>query len=143
VKRGKLPRGAIDQLLDYFGMMKQRFPEKPVELIVVANEIPSERRLTCESRNIECRGISEKTFETLALEIAYAFASEATQPWEASSAIPSARGDTDVQRVSEGTSNWSYGKAADSAVDSGDFLSHDAAKTFFKNILRGPEGCLK
>jgi len=23
VKRGKLPRGAVDQLLDYFGMMKQ------------------------------------------------------------------------------------------------------------------------
>jgi Endonuclease NucS len=32
VKHGKLPRGAIDQLLDYFGMMKQRFPNRPVEL---------------------------------------------------------------------------------------------------------------
>jgi RecB family endonuclease NucS len=37
VKHGKLPRGAIDQLLDYFGMMKQRFPNRPVELMVVAN----------------------------------------------------------------------------------------------------------
>lgn len=45
VKRGKLPRGAIDQLLDYFGMMKQKFPNRPVELMVVANSIPSERRL--------------------------------------------------------------------------------------------------
>jgi RecB family endonuclease NucS len=31
VKRGKLPREAIGQLLDYFGMMKQRFPDKPVD----------------------------------------------------------------------------------------------------------------
>ena len=43
VKRGRLPRGAIDQLLDYFGMMKQRFPDKAIELMVVANVIPSER----------------------------------------------------------------------------------------------------
>ena len=90
--RGKLPRGAIDQLLDYFGMMKQRFPAKPVELMVVANEIPSERRLTCESRDIECREISEKTFRNVALEVAYAFVSEAKnqprQPSE-SSAMPS------------------------------------------------------
>jgi RecB family endonuclease NucS len=60
VKRGKLPRGAIDQLLDYFGMMKQRFPDKPIELMVVANVIPAERRLTCESRDIECREISNR-----------------------------------------------------------------------------------
>ncbi len=37
VKRGNSPRGAIDQLLDYFGMMKLKFPEKPVEMMVVAN----------------------------------------------------------------------------------------------------------
>jgi RecB family endonuclease NucS len=45
VKRGKLPRGAIDQLHDYWGMMKQRFPDKPVELMVVANSILPERQL--------------------------------------------------------------------------------------------------
>lgn len=38
VKLGKLPRGAIDQLLDCFGMMKQRHPDKPVELMVVATK---------------------------------------------------------------------------------------------------------
>jgi RecB family endonuclease NucS len=43
VKHGKLPRGAIDQLLDYFGMMKQRFPDKAVELMVVANPGPAEQ----------------------------------------------------------------------------------------------------
>ena len=57
VKRGKLPRGAIDQLLDYFGMMKRKFPQKAVELMVVANVIPPERQLACESRDIECRAI--------------------------------------------------------------------------------------
>jgi RecB family endonuclease NucS len=57
VKRGKLPRGAIDRLLDYFGMIKLKFPEKPVEMMVVANVIPPERQLTCESREIECRSI--------------------------------------------------------------------------------------
>jgi hypothetical protein len=139
VKRGKLPRGAIDQLLDYFGMMKQRFPEKPVELMVVANEIPSERRLTCESRDIECREISEKTFRNVAVEVAYAFGSEANPPQQASdsSAIPSARRDTGVQGVSEGTSSWSFRKMADSTSDVSDFLSRcdDAGKTFFTALF--------
>ena len=76
VKHGKLPRGAIDQLLDYFGMMKQRFPDKAVELMVVANVIPAERRLTCESRDIECREISERMFRDVAAEFGYIFASE-------------------------------------------------------------------
>lgn len=76
VKRGKLPRGAIDQLLDYFGMMKQRFPNRPVEMMVVANSIPSERRLACESRDIECREISEKRFREVAAEVGYIFKSD-------------------------------------------------------------------
>ena len=80
VKRGKLPRGAIDQLLDYFGMMKLRYPDKPVEMMVVAWTIPPERRLTCEARDIECREISEKTFRDIAAEVGYKFASETIQP---------------------------------------------------------------
>ena len=36
VKRGKLPRGAIDQILDYFGMMKRKYPHRGVEMMVVA-----------------------------------------------------------------------------------------------------------
>ena len=79
VKRGKLPRGAIDQLLDYFGMIKERFPDKPVEMMVVANVIPSERRLACESRDIECREISDRTFREVAIEGGYRFASEETK----------------------------------------------------------------
>ena len=80
VKRGKLPREAIGQLLDYFGMMKHRHPDKPVEMMVVAWTIPPERRLTCESRDILCREISEKTFRDIAAQVGYVFSSEANQP---------------------------------------------------------------
>ncbi len=76
VKRGKLPRGAIDQLLDYFGMIKQRFADRSVEMMVVANAIPSERRIACENRDIECREISEKKFREVAAEMGYVFRSD-------------------------------------------------------------------
>src|ERR1022692_4635191 len=124
-KHGKLPRGAIDQLLDYFGMMKQRFPDKAVELMVVANVIPSERRLTCESRDIECREISERRFRDVAAEVAYLFASEGNLPINTSkiSVIPSVRGNTDTKKASEGTSSWSFSKAVDSTGDAPDFLA--------------------
>jgi hypothetical protein len=134
MKHGKLPRGAIDQLLDYFGMMKQRFPNRPVELMVVANSIPSERRLTCESRDIECREISEKTFRDVAVEVGYSFTSEANLP-QRTPEIPmihSNRG-TGVQKASERTSGWSFSRTADSTEDARDFLSRcdDTGKNFF------------
>jgi hypothetical protein len=138
VKHGKLPRGAIDQLLDYFGMMKQRFPNRPVELMVVANSIPSERRLTCQSRDIECREISEKTFRDVAAEVGYSFTSEANLP-QRTPEIPmihSNRG-TDVQKASEGASGWSYSRTAASPEDARDFLSRcdDAGKNFFTALF--------
>ena len=139
VKRGKLPRGAVDQLLDYFGMMKQRLPDKPVELMVVANSIPSERRLTCESRDIECREISEKTFREIAAEFAYTFASEANLSPAASEASisPSLRRDIAVQKVAGDTSGWSFSRAADSTSDALDFLSRcdDKGKNFFTALF--------
>lgn len=76
IKRGTLERGAIQQLIDYFGMLKSKFPEKPVELMVVANSIPQERRLACEQYHIECREISEKRFRNVADEVGYTFQSE-------------------------------------------------------------------
>jgi hypothetical protein len=45
-------------------------------LRIIANSIPSERRLTCESRDIECREISEKRFRDVATEVGYKFGSE-------------------------------------------------------------------
>lgn len=76
VKKGKLPRGAIDQLHDYFGMMKQKYPNKAVEMMVVAWAIPPERRLACEHYDIECKEFSEKFFREIAVEYGYLFASE-------------------------------------------------------------------
>ena len=137
VKRGKLPRGAVDQLLDYFGMMKQRLPDKPVELMVVANSIPSERRLTCESRDIECREISEKTFREIAAELAYTFASEANLSPAGSEAFRPSPRRTVVQKVGGGTSGLSFSSAADSTSDSLDFLSRcdDKGKNFFTALF--------
>lgn len=80
LKNGKLQRGAIGQLHDYFGMMKHQFPQRPVELMVVANIIPVERRLACEQYNIECREISEKRFRDVADEMGYVIQSEANAP---------------------------------------------------------------
>ena len=76
LKKGKLGRGAVDQLHDYFGMMKKEFPQKPVELMVVANNIPEERRLACEKLDIEWREMSEKKFRDIASEVGYEFESE-------------------------------------------------------------------
>lgn len=76
VKKGKLPRGAIDQLHDYFGMMKQKYPNKAVEMMVVAWAIPQERRLACEHYDIECKEFSERWFREIAAEHGYVFASE-------------------------------------------------------------------
>lgn len=76
LKKGVLPRGAIDQLLDYFGMLKREFPDKPVELMVVANSIPRERALACLKFDIEPREISEKKFRDVAQEVGFQFESE-------------------------------------------------------------------
>lgn len=77
VKHGTLPRGTISQLVDYFGTYKARFPDKVVELMVIANSIPKERRLACEHYDIEAREIPEKKFREVAKEVGYVFRSEA------------------------------------------------------------------
>jgi RecB family endonuclease NucS len=80
VKRGTLPRGAIEQLNDYYGMLKKEFPDRPVELMAVANVIPPERRIACERYHIEPREISEKKFRAVADEVGYVFKSEQVEP---------------------------------------------------------------
>lgn len=76
LKRGTLPRGAIEQLHDYYGMMKNESPDKPVELMVVANTIPVERRRAAERLDIDYQEISEKKFRDIASEVGYEFKSE-------------------------------------------------------------------
>jgi hypothetical protein len=80
LKRGKLSREAIGQLHDYFGMLKKEFPDRSVELMAVANEIPPERRIACEQYNIEPREISNKKFRDVANEVGYVFQSEQVKP---------------------------------------------------------------
>ena len=76
LKRETLERGAIAQLVDYYGMMKSRFPDRCVELMVIANRIPLERRLACEQYNITPVEIPAKKFRDVAAEVGYIFKSE-------------------------------------------------------------------
>jgi hypothetical protein len=78
LKHGVLPRQAIYQLYDYYGALKAEFPTQPVELMVVANEVPRERRLACERHHIDCAEISEARFRRVAAEVGYTFRSEQT-----------------------------------------------------------------
>jgi hypothetical protein len=76
LKRDTLDRGAIAQLVDYYGMLKARFPDKAVELMVIASRIPPERQLSCSQYNIEALEISQKKFRDVAEEVGYVFKSE-------------------------------------------------------------------
>lgn len=76
LKRGTLERGAIPQLVDYFGMVKSRFPDRAVELMIIANSIPTERRVSCEQFHIEALEIPQKKFRDVAEEVGYLFKSE-------------------------------------------------------------------
>lgn len=78
LKRDTLERGAIAQLVDYYGMLKSRYPDKAVELMVVANHIPPERRIACEQYNIDPLEISQKKFRDVAEEVGYLFKSESS-----------------------------------------------------------------
>jgi hypothetical protein len=138
VKRGKLPREAIGQLLDYFGMMKQRYPDKSVEMMVVAWTIPAERRLICEHRDIACREISEKTFRDIAAEVGYVFASEATQPSQSMGvSLPAPVSHASVEQKNESGSNWSFNKTAQLLGDEQEFLSRcdEKGKQFFSALF--------
>jgi len=76
VKHGRLPRGAISQLRDYYGIVKNEFPDRAIELMAVANDIPRERKLACDRDNIEHREIAEVAFRKVATANGYSFLSE-------------------------------------------------------------------
>ncbi len=76
VKAGVAPRGVGDQLHDYWGAEKAAHPNTPIEMMVVANEIPRERRLYLEKRDIDAREIPQKRFRDVAARVGYAFISE-------------------------------------------------------------------
>lgn len=140
IKHGKLGRGAIDQIHDYFGMVKREHPDKPVELMVVANVIPSERRLACEKYDIEPREISEKRFRDVAAEVGYAFASEAAaRPPEPVPADPRHIVHSD-HAIAKEPHRWSFtDKGGTAGADS--FLSRcdDEGKQFFSALIERQE----
>ncbi|MFC1783585.1 endonuclease NucS domain-containing protein [Planctomycetota bacterium] len=80
IKKGRLGRndmtGAIGQLKDYYGAMKKEFPEKAVDLMLVANEIPRERKIALEKEDIEPKEIPEAKFRKIAKAVGYIFKSE-------------------------------------------------------------------
>ena len=76
LKRDTLGRGAIKQLIDYYGMLKSQFPDKAVELMIVAGHIPAERKLACELYNISALEITQKKYRDVAGEVGYVFESE-------------------------------------------------------------------
>ena len=139
IKKGKLQRGAIEQLHDYYGMLKKEFPDKPVELMVVANIIPDERRLACEKLDIECCEISEKKFRDVAEEMRYVFESETAdakakkERLVSSGFVPTLPPDSGKEKAMR----WSFGQAAQSTGDEADFLSRcdELARAFFSRLF--------
>lgn len=79
IKRGRLPRQAVDQLLDYFGMMKRSYPNRSVDLMLIANVVPAERRHVCERLGIKWHEIPEDRFRRVARDCGYDFVSEKDQ----------------------------------------------------------------
>src|SRR5258708_25470016 len=71
IKKGILPRGAVNQLVDYYGMLKREFQNESVELMAVANSIPEDRAIACLKFHIEPPEISEKRFLDVAHEVGY------------------------------------------------------------------------
>jgi hypothetical protein len=80
IKKGILSRDAIAQILDHFGSMKFQHADKVVEMMVIANQIPPERKATLANYNIEWREITEQRIREVAAEKGYNFQSEQAKP---------------------------------------------------------------
>jgi len=88
IKKGTLPRGAINQLVDYYGMLKREFQDESVELMAIANFIPQDRAIACLKFHIEPREISEKRFADVASEVGYRLEHETDHPGKTPSVAP-------------------------------------------------------
>jgi hypothetical protein len=72
VKRGILTREASGQIIEYYGLLKQEYGNSPIELILVANNIPAERKTFLENAGIECKELSYNRLLSLANKFGYA-----------------------------------------------------------------------
>lgn len=74
VKRGILKREAIAQIIDYYGVIKEKDPHKNIILIIVANVIPKERTIfLSEKLGIKFLELPITKIKTIATKYSYQF----------------------------------------------------------------------
>ena len=76
IKRGILSRDASGQVIEYYGWLKQKNPDKFIELILCANIIPNERKLFLENVGIECKELGLSLISNIAKKYHYKFLDE-------------------------------------------------------------------
>jgi len=79
VKRGILSRDAAGQVIEYYGLLKQKQPNAIIELIVCANTIPHERKLFLENVGIECKELGLSLIQKVANKYNYKFLDDLKQ----------------------------------------------------------------
>jgi hypothetical protein len=63
IKKGVVTREAVGQILEYYGLPKQE-QTAPIELMLIGNVIPSERRIALEHTGVVVKEIPESVFLT-------------------------------------------------------------------------------
>jgi len=76
IKRGILTREASGQIMEYYGLLKEQYPNKAIELILCANTIPLERRRFLENVGIECKELGISLIQEVAKKYNYKFLDE-------------------------------------------------------------------
>jgi len=79
VKRGILSRDAAGQVIEYYGLLKQKQPDAIIELIICANTIPNERKLFLENVGIECKELGLSLIQQVANKYNYKFIDDLKQ----------------------------------------------------------------
>jgi len=73
VKRGILSRDAAGQVIEYYGLLKEKQPDAIIELILCANTIPYERKHFLENVGIECKELGLSLIQQVATKYNYKF----------------------------------------------------------------------
>ncbi len=76
IKRGILTREAAGQIIEYYGLLKEQYIGKTIELILCANIIPHERRHFLEAVGIECKELGLSLITEVAKKYKYKFLDE-------------------------------------------------------------------
>lgn len=92
LKRGLLQREHVAQLLDYLGDVEDRYKGKNVELMVVANIIPPQRRTKLERLGVTFKEIPEARFREVAQKYNVSLAEIQEQPRAGLSGAPAEKG---------------------------------------------------